>query len=76
MTATVKKIGGVIVIVIPEAIAHEMELAEGTALEISSSASGILLRKQGRRPRRSMAQLVKQIKASTYARRRGEFSSD
>ena len=41
MTVTVKKVGGSVAVIIPKAMATEMELAEGTPLELSSSGGTI-----------------------------------
>jgi antitoxin component of MazEF toxin-antitoxin module len=76
MTVTVKKIGGSMAVIIPRTLAGAMELTEGTSLQISSNAEGILLRKQGSRPRRSLSMLVAQIKPASYRRRNREFSND
>jgi len=76
MTVTVKKIGGSMAVVIPKTMANELELAEGTKLEISSSHAAIVLRRQGRRPRRPLAQIVAQIKPSTYRRHNRELLQD
>jgi antitoxin component of MazEF toxin-antitoxin module len=76
MTVIVKKIGGSMAVVIPKALAGDMELIEGTPLEISASADGIFLRKQGRRPRRSLSKLMAEIDPASYRRRSREFSKD
>jgi antitoxin component of MazEF toxin-antitoxin module len=77
MTVTVKKIGGSVAVLIPKAVARELELAEGTPLEVSTSAAGILLKKRGRRrARRPIADLVSQIDPAAYRRRAREFASD
>jgi AbrB family looped-hinge helix DNA binding protein len=73
MTVVVKKLGGSVAVVIPKGVAREMDLAEGTPLEISSTGDAIIMRKRtGRRPRRSMAQIVRGINASSYKRRTRE----
>lgn len=74
MTVIVKKIGGSVAVVIPRGMAREMQLTEGTPLEISAGASGILMRKAGRRPRRPLAQIVAGIKPASYRRRNRELS--
>jgi antitoxin component of MazEF toxin-antitoxin module len=74
MTVIVKKIGGSVAVVIPKAVAREMELTEGTSLEISTSADGITMRKQGRRPRRPLNRIVSQIKPASYRRRSRELA--
>jgi antitoxin MazE len=76
MTVMVKKIGGSVAVLIPKALAQEMELAEGTALEITTREGALVMRKQGRRPRRSMSEIVKQINPANYRRLHREFASD
>jgi antitoxin component of MazEF toxin-antitoxin module len=76
MTVVVKKIGGSVAIVIPKSVAREMQLSEGTCLDVSSSTTGIILRKQGRRPRRSLDQIATQIKPASYRRRSREMAQD
>ena len=68
MTVTVKKIGGSVGVLIPKAVAEDLELREGTALEISSSGDQILMRRKGRRPRRSLINIVKQMDSAAYKR--------
>jgi antitoxin component of MazEF toxin-antitoxin module len=77
MTVVVKKIGGSVAVVIPKSVAREMELTEGTALELSadSAAAAIIMRKRGRRPRRPLAQIVAQIKPASYRRHNRELLS-
>jgi antitoxin component of MazEF toxin-antitoxin module len=70
MTVKVKKLGGSMAVIIPKAVASELELAEGTVLDISASNASIVLRRQGRRPRRPIAQIVAQIKPGSYRRHR------
>jgi antitoxin component of MazEF toxin-antitoxin module len=74
MTVTVKKLGGSVAVVIPKGVAREMELLEGTPLEISATGDAIVMRKQAvrRRARRPIAELVKKIKPSAYKRRNKE----
>ena len=74
MTVMVKKIGGSVAVLIPKAVAREMQLTEGTTLEISSSPDVIVMRRQGRRPRRSLHKIVAQIKPATYRRRTRELA--
>ena len=74
MTVTVKKLGGSVAVVIPRAVAREMELTEGTPLSLSASAGGIVLRRRGRRPRRPLSRIVSQIKPASYRRRGRELS--
>jgi len=78
MTVTIKKIGGSMAVVIPKAVAREMELAEGTAMEITSKGGDIVMRKQHgkRRQRRSLAKIVAQIKPASYRRRNRELAGD
>jgi antitoxin component of MazEF toxin-antitoxin module len=76
MTVTVKKVGGSMAVVIPVGIAREMELAEGTTLEVSTTADAIVMRRRGRRPRRPLRRLVAQIKPENYRRRRRELGQD
>ena len=74
MTVTLKKIGGSVAVAIPKAVAREMELIEGMALEISTSLAGIVLRKQGVRPRRPMHEIAARIAPASYRRRNREMS--
>ena len=76
MTVIVKKIGGSVAVVIPKSMAREMKLAEGMALDVSASDTTIVMRRQGRRPRRSLRKIVAQIKPASYRRLRREFSAD
>ena len=76
MTATVKRIGGSLAVVIPRAIAAESGLAEGALLDVSRTAAGILFRQMKRRPRRSMAAIAKELKPASYARRSAEMLGD
>jgi antitoxin component of MazEF toxin-antitoxin module len=64
MTVIVKKLGGSVAVVIPKTIARDMDLTEGTPLELLSSPSGITLRKGRSRQRRSMKEIVAEIKAN------------
>jgi antitoxin component of MazEF toxin-antitoxin module len=70
MTVTVKKVGGSLAVIIPNALAREWKLSEGTALSITTTADLIVMRKQGRRPRRSVREIVAGINPATYRRRR------
>jgi AbrB family looped-hinge helix DNA binding protein len=76
MTVTVKRIGGSVAVVIPKAVARDMELAEGTELDLSTTADAIVMRKQTRRrrARRSIASIVSQIKPASYQRRSRELA--
>jgi AbrB family looped-hinge helix DNA binding protein len=76
MTVIVKKIGGSVAVVIPKSVARDMGLAEGTALDISATGAAIVMRKQGRRPRRPLSRIVAQIKPGSYRRRNRELSAD
>ena len=77
MTVMVKKIGGSVAVVIPRAMAREMQLTEGTPLSLSGTADSIVMRKAGRRrPRRSLRQVVAKIKPASYRRRRKELGDD
>jgi antitoxin component of MazEF toxin-antitoxin module len=69
MTVTVKKVGGSVAVLIPKAVAREMELSEGTSLELSTSGGALVMRKQGRRPRRPLAKIIAKIKPASYRRR-------
>ena len=76
MTVTVKKVGGSVAVVIPKAVARDLELAEGTVLSMSTTHDSIVMRKRLRRSRRSMSEIVAQIKTSSYRRRRNELGQD
>ena len=76
MTVTVKRVGGSMAVVIPAAVARDMELAEGTALDVSTTSDAIVLRRSGRRPRRPLAKVVAAIKPASYRRRRLELGQD
>ncbi len=76
MTVTVKKVGGSMAVVIPVGIAREMQLAEGTTLEVSTTAGAIVMRRRGRRPRRPLSRIVAQIRPASYRRRRRELGED
>lgn len=76
MTVVVKKLGGSVAVVIPKAVAREMELSEGTALDMSAAGAEIVLRKQGRRPRRSVRQIVAQINPAAYRRHNRDLRED
>ncbi len=74
MTVMVKKVGGSVSVLIPKALAMEMGLSDGTALDISCSNDAIVMRKRGRRPRRSLKSIVAQIQTASYRRRNRELS--
>jgi antitoxin component of MazEF toxin-antitoxin module len=76
MTVTVKKLGGSVAVVIPKSVAREMKLTEGTSLEITGDTSQIIMRKQGRRARRPLRQIVAKIKPGSYRRRNREMGAD
>ena len=76
MTVTVRKVGGSMAVVIPVGIAREMELAEGTTLDVSTTADAIVMRRRGWRPRRPLRQIVAKIKPASYQRRRQELGQD
>ena len=44
MTVTIKKIGGSVAVLIPKSLAREMELTEGSALDISNTGESIAMR--------------------------------
>ena len=75
MTVIVKKIGGSVGILIPKQLATEMNLKDGTPLSVSATSDQIVIRKQGKRARRSMRQIVSKLKLSSY-RRRAEPGDD
>jgi antitoxin component of MazEF toxin-antitoxin module len=76
MTVTLKKLGGSIALVIPKALANEMELTAGTTLDVTMTAGGMVLKKQGRRPRRPLSQIVAGMNPASYRRLRREMSGD
>ena len=76
MTITVKKIGGSVGLLIPKSLAQEMELREGTPLEISGTADEIVIRKQRRYRRRLLKDIVSQIKTKHYQRRNKEVLNE
>ena len=73
---TVKRIGGSLAVVIPRAIAAESRLEEGTALDVSSTAAGILFRRPRRRQRRRIGELAKRLDPASYSRRNAELLAD
>ena len=76
MTVMVKRLGGSVAVVIPKAMARDMHLTEGTPLDLSATADAIVMRKQGRQPRRPLSKLVAQMKPTSYRRRRRELGDD
>lgn len=74
MTVTVKRIGGSLALLIPKAVAQEMGLTAGSTLDVTTtSADSVVMRKHGRRPRRSLKSIVDQIKPANYRRRNREM---
>jgi AbrB family looped-hinge helix DNA binding protein len=47
MTITVKKAGGSFAIVIPKAVARDMDLTEGSAVDLTADGGSITLRNKG-----------------------------
>lgn len=76
MTVTVRRIGGSLAVFIPRAIAAESRLEEGTALDVSSSAAGILFWRPDWRQRRRMGDLAKRLDPASYARRNAELLAE
>ena len=74
MTTVVRRIGDGLAVVIPKPVAREMQLSHGMALDIGIADGALVMRKEGRRPRRSLKTIVAQIKPDAYRRRRREFS--
>ena len=73
MTITVKKIGGSIGVLIPKAIARDMDLAEGTTLALSTRGNTVVMQKASKRTsRRPLKQIIAQIKPASYKRRSRE----
>jgi antitoxin component of MazEF toxin-antitoxin module len=72
MTVMVKKVGGSVSVLIPKALALEMGLSDGTSLEVTCNDDAIVMRKRGRRPRRSLKSLVTRIQPASYRRRNRE----
>jgi antitoxin component of MazEF toxin-antitoxin module len=73
MTITIKRIGGSMAVVIPKSLAQEMHLTDGQTLDITTSAGALVMKSSARRPRRSLASIVSQIKPATYRRRSHEM---
>ena len=76
MKLTVRKLARRLAVMIPTAICRELRLAEGTVLEVSTTADAIVLRRHGRRPRRPVAQIVAAMNPANYQRRRRERVQD
>lgn len=76
MTVLVKKLGGSVAVVIPKTVAREMNLVDGTALDLTASAGSIIMRPRHRRARRPLKEIVAQMKPISYRRRRKEFPDD
>jgi antitoxin component of MazEF toxin-antitoxin module len=72
MTIRVKKIGGSVAVLIPNSMARELGLSEGTSLDVTATSDTLVMRKEGRRPRRSLKSIVDQIRPADYRRRRRE----
>jgi antitoxin component of MazEF toxin-antitoxin module len=72
MTIRVKKIGGSVAVLIPHSMARELGLSEGTSLDVTATSNTLVMRKEGRRPRRSLKSIVDQIRPAHYRRRRRE----
>jgi antitoxin component of MazEF toxin-antitoxin module len=75
MVVTVRKIGGSVAVVIPKGVAKDMGLSVGTALDISQTENSIVMRKRGRRPRRPLKELLKQISSKSYRQHTKELGS-
>jgi antitoxin component of MazEF toxin-antitoxin module len=76
VTVTVKRIGGSVAVVIPKGIARELELTDGTALELRTTDNSIVMQKCARRARRPLAKIVAQMKSASYRKRNRELSDD
>jgi AbrB family looped-hinge helix DNA binding protein len=72
----VKKLGANLAVVIPKAMARKMNLREGSLLEVSADASGILLRRGTKRQRRPLKEIVAQLDPAAYRRHSREFAND
>jgi antitoxin component of MazEF toxin-antitoxin module len=76
MTVIVKKLGGSVGVVIPKAVAREMDLTAGTSLELSSTPTGMTLRKRRGRQRRPISEIVAEIKSTRCYRHNRELLND
>jgi antitoxin component of MazEF toxin-antitoxin module len=76
MTVTVKRVGGSLAVIIPSAVARESNLVEGAKLDIIAGTDCVMMRKQGRRPRRPIGDIARSIDPASYARRKEEFAND
>lgn len=76
MTVVVKKIGGSMAVVIPKGIADQMNLTEGTSLEVTGTPVSITMRKRRARVRRPLSELIAQIDPEAYRKVREEFRDD
>lgn len=76
MTVTVRKLGGSVAVLIPRSVARELELSEGTSLELTTTDKSLIMRKgpRRRRDRTPLAQIVAKIKSTSYRRRNREMS--
>ena len=64
MTVRIKKLGGSMAIVIPKGIVSELHLSEGMSLDMTTHDGSLVMRKPRDRPRRSIEQIVAQIKCN------------
>jgi AbrB family looped-hinge helix DNA binding protein len=74
MTVTVRKVDGRLAIIIPAAVARDMDLTEGTTLHVSAVADMIVMRRKARLPRRPLAEILDGIQPAAYRRLRRELS--
>lgn len=68
MVTKIKKIGGSVGLVIPKAVAAEMRFVSGTAVEVTASPEGMIVKRPGRRPRRPIKDVIKGMKRSNYTK--------
>jgi antitoxin component of MazEF toxin-antitoxin module len=77
MTVTITKLGRSLGVVIPNAIAREMELTEASVLDMCNTSDVIVLHKRSRlRTRRPLSQIVRGINLSCYCRQSAALASD
>jgi len=76
MIVTTKRISDGIAIILPKSIVQGMGLTDGDSLDITIGAGGLVMKKKGRPPRRSLAQIVAQIKSESYRQRSCKFSGN
>jgi len=74
MTATIKKIGGSLAIIIPKPMADG--LRAGESIDLTEHGGGILVMPKRRRAKRAIQDVVKDIDSKDYARLREEFDND